>query len=92
MPRTLVPVQIVASVVLPHTGCPHSLALASMVTFEGVKVGEVGGSSFEIAAQVNTLTAIRATRLGEYCESSRDWGNRFKERPLERRRKEGTVN
>ena len=92
MSGKLVPVQVVASVVSPHTGCPHSLALASMVTFEGIKVGGGGGSSFEIAARVNTLTAIKATRLGEHCESSRDWGERLKERPLERRRKEGIVN
>ena len=91
MSGKLVPVEVVASVVSPHTGCPSSLAPVSMVIFEGSEEGRGGGSSFEIAAQVNTLTAMRATRLGEYCESSRDWGRSLKERPLERRRKEGMV-
>jgi hypothetical protein len=77
--------------VSPHTGCPHLLALPREVAFEAVERGRGGSSSFEIAAQVNTLTAMRATRLGEYCESSSDWGKRLKERPLERRRKDGIA-
>ena len=74
MSRGTVPAQVLTSVVSPHTGCPHLLALVSKLTFEGAEEGRGDGSSFEIAAQVNTLTAIMATRLEEYCESSRDGG------------------